>query len=389
MGVQMFVSEASRKHSPHGSSRRARALDQLRSIPTKRIALLVGTLTLTGAFLALPGIVEGGRNWLELACKVGEMWAWAPLIPSILAADRKLKFSDRQIPLRIAAHVPLCLIFSAIHVCIASFILYPISAIWWNPLRVPAYIEYAFEGSCVMYILIVGISEALRYHERYLASELQKEILERSLLQTNLCMLRMQLEPHFLFNALNAISSQVVSDAKLARDMIEDLGALLRLSLEFRNSHEISLAEELKILEHYLAIQKVRFGSRLIISSCIDPAVRFASVPSLLIQPLVENAIHHGISRRASGGTVKISAQRVGDNVEIHVTDDGIGLPVGWQIETSAGVGLAVTRERLTGLYPNGTSRFDVKRREDGGTDVVVTLPMREIGRGANEPVPV
>jgi LytS/YehU family sensor histidine kinase len=199
----------------------------------------------------------------------------------------------------------------------------------------------------------------------------------------------MQLEPHFLFNALNAISSQVVNDAKLARDMIEDLGALLRLSLEFRNSHEISLAEELALLEHYLAIQKVRFGSRLRISSCIAPEVRFASVPSLLIQPLVENAINHGISSRASGGTITISAQRVGDEVEIHVMDDGIGLPVGWQIETSAGIGLTVTRERLIGLYPNGTSRFDVKRREDAGTDVVVTLPMREIGKGANEPVPV
>ncbi len=119
----------------------------------------------------------------------------------------------------------------------------------------------------------------------------------------------MQLDPHFLFNALNTISSQVERDPRLARSMIEHLGDLLRLSLESRDREEIPLAEELAFLDHYLAIQRIRFGDKLKIEIRIDPEVLYAPVPCLFIQPLVENAIRHGISRRASGGTVIVSAR--------------------------------------------------------------------------------
>jgi LytS/YehU family sensor histidine kinase len=109
----------------------------------------------------------------------------------------------------------------------------------------------------------------------------------------------------------------------------------------------------------------------------IEPEVRNASVPSLFLQPLVENAIRHGTSHRASGGTVIVSARKVDDRLEIHVQDDGVGLPPGWTLESSAGLGLSVTRERIKGLHPNGESSFAVRPRKSGGTEVDIVLPLR------------
>jgi LytS/YehU family sensor histidine kinase len=201
--------------------------------------------------------------------------------------------------------------------------------------------------------------------------------LERSFSEARLNALRMQLDPHFLFNALNTISSQVERDPRLARGMIEHLGDLLRLSLESKDKQEVALAEELAFLDHYLAIQKIRFGDHLRVDIRIAPDVKYASVPCLLIQPLVENAIRHGLSRRSSGGNVTISAQCVKGQLEIRVLDDGVGLPPGWTLEASSGLGLAVTRERIAGLHPDGRSHFAVRRRAAGGTEVEILLPLR------------
>jgi LytS/YehU family sensor histidine kinase len=162
--------------------------------------------------------------------------------------------------------------------------------------------------------------------------------------------------------------------------MIEHPGDLLRLSLESKDRQEIPLAEEMAFLEHYLAIQKIRFGDHLQIEMQIEPEVKYASVPCLFVQPLVENAIRHGISRRASGGTVTVSAQRVGDRLDIRVLDDGVGLPAGWTLE-NAGVGLSVTRQRVAELYPDGETCFIVNRRASGGTEVEISLPLRWIGK--------
>jgi LytS/YehU family sensor histidine kinase len=234
-----------------------------------------------------------------------------------------------------------------------------------------------FLWSWLIYWLILGCWQAYRYYGHYLSTELRMERLERSFSEARLNAMRMQLDPHFLFNALNTISSQVERDPKLARGMIGHLGDLLRLSLETRDRQEIPLAEEMAFLEHYLAIQKIRFGDNLHVERCIAPEVRYASVPSLVIQPLVENAIRHGISGRAEMGTVTVSAQRIKDSLEIRVLDDGVGLPEGWAMDTSAGLGLSVTRSRIAALHPDGTSRFEVKRRPEGGTEVEILLPLR------------
>ena len=175
------------------------------------------------------------------------------------------------------------------------------------------------------------------------------ERLERSFSEARLNALRMQLDPHFLFNALNTISAQVEREPRLARQMIEHLGDLLRLSLENKDKHEVPLMEEMDFLEHYLAIQRIRFGDRLRFETNLAPEVKYALVPCLVVQPLMENAIRHGISSRSTGGTVVVSAQPVEEQLEIRVSDDGVGLPPGWTLESGAGLGLSVTRERLAG----------------------------------------
>jgi LytS/YehU family sensor histidine kinase len=244
-----------------------------------------------------------------------------------------------------------------------------------------------FLWNWLIYWLILGGWQAYHYYDRYIAGELRLERLERSFSEARLNALRLQLDPHFLFNALNTISSQVERDPKLARRMIEHLGDLLRLSMESKNRQEIPLAEEMAFLEHYVAIQKIRFGDHLRIETEIAPEVRYASVPCLFVQPLVENAIRHGISRRASGGTVIVSAHREGNRLDIRVLDDGVGLPAGWTLENSGGVGLSVTRERVAGLYPDGETCFAVKRRASGGTEVEISLPLRWAGKEAHAAV--
>jgi LytS/YehU family sensor histidine kinase len=210
--------------------------------------------------------------------------------------------------------------------------------------------------------------------------------MERNFSQARLNALRMQLDPHFLFNALNTVSSQVERNPRLARTMIEHLGDLLRLSLDARDRQEILLAEELAFLDHYVAIQKIRFAENLRIEIQAASDVKYALVPCLIVQPLVENAIRHGISRRASGGTVTVVAQHRLGQLEIRVADDGVGLPSGWMLETSSGMGLSVTRERILGLYPDGNSSFSVGPRTGGGTEVEISLPLRFSGERASDP---
>jgi two-component system LytT family sensor kinase len=168
--------------------------------------------------------------------------------------------------------------------------------------------------------------------------------------------------------------------------MIGHLGDLLRLSLNSKDRQEVPLLEEMAFLEHYLAIQKIRFGDHLNIERQIAPDVKYASVPCLFIQPLVENAIRHGISQRASGGTVIISAQRVENRLQIRVLDDGVGLPPDWTLENSSGVGLSVTRERVASLYPEGDSQFAVMRRAGGGAEVEISFPLRVLEEDTHGP---
>ena len=344
-----------------------------------RIALAAAAWTVIGLVFALPGVSTGPDWRAALLGSLAQWWSWGLVAPLIVAVDRRLPSSDKQLARRLLVHLVLSVPITAAYVYVFAAMLALVGLEQWRTAVDPRTLLMALRGmflwSWLVYWLIVGAWQAYQYYERYLASELRMERLERRFSEARLNALRMQLDPHFLFNALNTISSQVERDPVLARRMIEHLGDLLRLSLASRDREEIPLAEEMAFLDHYLAIQRIRFGDHLKIETRIAPEVAYAPVPCLFVQPLVENAIRHGISRRATGGTVVVSARRVANDLVIRVIDDGVGLPAGWSLETSAGLGLSLTRDRLAGLYPNGAGRLEVRRRVEGGTEVEVTLP--------------
>jgi two-component system LytT family sensor kinase len=351
---------------------------------------LIGAVisTLAGILFALP--VLGTSHWHdELRIYLAQFWSWALLTPAIALLDRRLPFAGREFGRRLAAHILASLLFTEIYFYLFTTIRALLGVTPWQSLRPSQIFSPAVVGwqlwCWLIYWVILGGVQAYLYYQRYMNSELRLERLEHSFSEARLNALRMQLDPHFLFNALNTISSNVERDPKLTRRMIEHLGDLLRMSLESKGRQEVPLAEELAFLGHYLEIQKIRFGDQLRITMDISADVKYAAVPSMFIQPLVENAIRHGISRRAAGGTLVVRAKRDGERLDIAVMDDGVGLPTGWTLENSEGLGLSITRQRIAGLHPNGASRFVVRNRIEGGTVVEVSLPLRLVGAEMNE----
>lgn len=224
--------------------------------------------------------------------------------------------------------------------------------------------------------IIHGILFYRRWQEReQLAAELRTQLSE-----AQLQVLKAQLRPHFLFNTLNSISSLVHSDPGAADRMVVQLADLLRASLERAGAHEIPLAEELALLERYVEIMRVRHQDRLSVSIHVAARARSALVPHFILQPLVENAIEHGIGRRAGAGRVMIEANDVGDRLELRVADDGseVAEPASneSQFLHDEGIGLGNTRRRLAQLYGDAQS-FDIRRADSGSTLVTITLPLR------------
>jgi two-component system, LytTR family, sensor kinase len=358
-------------------------LGRLGKLWAVRALLVAVVLTVLGVLFALPTL--GTSEWHnEIRIYLAQFWVWGLLTPAIIAFDRRLPFSGRDLGKRVVVHLGVSLIFTEVYFYIFTALRVLMGIATWSSLAPSAIFKPSVLGwqlwCWLIYWVIAGAVQAYQYYERYMSSELRLERLEHNFAAARLNSLRMQLDPHFLFNALNTISSHVERDPKLTRRMIEHLGDLLRLSLETKDKQEIPLVEEMAFLEHYLAIQKIRFADQLRFEMQIDPEVRFALVPAFLIQPLVENAIRHGISRRAAGGTVIVKAAPVDGRLRVSVLDNGVGLPLDWSLETSAGLGLSITRERIAGLHPNGASRFLIYNRETGGTAVEISLPLRANG---------
>lgn len=344
----------------------------------QRAVLILLVWTAVGALQAIPQLFTGFQIAI-LVDKIIDAWAWALLTPAILLIHRKLSSAERSVVqlvlLLLIVSIPVCII----HTYLSGLLLYPVKMVPWSPLRNREYAVYYFLGSWQTFSAVVGFLQASRYYNRFLTSDLKLERVEKTLIEARLNALRLQLEPHFLFNALNAISSELSINQKLARDMIEDLGVLLRQSLDCKDRTEITLAQELTLLEHYLSIQRVRFAERLEIRIEIEPATLPTLVPPMLLQPLVENAIRHGIERRMAGGTITVSAAIVGDQLQIRVLDNGVGLPRNWRMENCSGLGVRVTRERLEALYPECRDDcFTIRRRRTGGTEVAIHIPLHD-----------
>jgi two-component system, LytTR family, sensor kinase len=249
----------------------------------------------------------------------------------------------------------------------------------------------AFQWNYLIYWLIAGGWLAWDYNresqDRKLQAaqfELKTTQLEQRLTEARLLNLKAQLHPHFLFNALNTISAFVEKDPRGARRMIEHLGDLLRSSLEHSEDQETTLAAELAMLDHYLAIQRVRFEDHLQLRMEIAPEALPALAPSLILQPLVENAIRHSVAQLTTPVCLTIQAAREDGHLLLQVSDDGAGLAAGWHWDTHAGVGLTNTKQRLEQLYP-GTHQLTVSNAEGGGVTVEIILPFRTNGAESEE----
>ncbi|HUQ83583.1 MAG TPA: histidine kinase [Gemmatimonadaceae bacterium] len=246
------------------------------------------------------------------------------------------------------------------------------------------------EGAKLLLLAVAGAiaTYATNWQERLATSfsraTEEREQLEARLARAQLQSLRLQLHPHFLFNTLNTINALIGTDRHAAERVVSGLSELLRMSLSSASEQEVTLAKELELLAHYIEIQQIRFQDRLTVTFRIAPDVRHALVPNLMLQPLVENAIRHGIAPRAARGNVVVSAARSAERLELSVVDDGVGENP--RREHRDGVGLGNTRARLLSLY-GADHRFEAASAASGGFAVRIEFPfrtelaMKDVGR--------
>jgi two-component system, LytTR family, sensor kinase len=318
-------------------------------------------------------------DWAQSIRTALAAWVgWALLVPVILRIDRLLPVArDALIP-RLLLHIPLSLVFTLAF----TLLFYAASQLLRAPVdpdmfaRNPASLFSRFNW--LVYWVIVGGFVASEYQDQIRDRKVQTLELERLLAQSRLEMLRTQLHPHFLFNALNAISAHVEGAPRTARWMLEQLGDLLRLSLDHGEEQEIALQQELAFVDRYLKLQKIRYEDRLDVIVDVDPRALRAYVPTFILQPLLENAIRHGIATRSQPGQIEIQARLEDDTLTVSVLDDGPGLPAGWDPERGLGVGLSNTKERLRRLYGDKQSFKIGSNAGGGGVRVDLTLPYRQ-----------
>jgi two-component system, LytTR family, sensor kinase len=224
--------------------------------------------------------------------------------------------------------------------------------------------------------VIMAVSHAFDYYQKYHQHALQASELEKSLAQAKLRALQSQLNPHFLFNTLHTISALMHKDVDAADRMIMKLSELLRLALDNTDTHEVPLIQEIDFLKRYLEIEQTRFRWRLAVDLQIAPDTLQASVPNLVLQPLVENAIRHGIERHARPGRIVLRSKRQNGQLHLEVQDNGGGLPGGKL--TREGIGLSNTRRRLEQLY-GANHKFELQNVDSGGLLARITIPFHTV----------
>jgi two-component system, LytTR family, sensor kinase len=322
--------------------------------------------------------------WRLLVWQLGGCWyVWFLATPVILWLGRRFPFERAAWRASLSVHILASTALSLIHtawVVLSTLELRPFDEMqqestFWAMFRGRWTSQLHLE--LIVYGMILGFGYALDYYRRFREREFRASQLEAQLAQAQLQALKMQLQPHFLFNTLNGIAGLVRDNRnKAAVQMLAGLSDLLRHTLENSGKQEVPLRDELEFLELYLDIQQMRFPDRLNVRMEIAPETLDARVPNLILQPLVENAIRHGIAPRAASGTVGVTARRDESSLELRVYDDGPGLRPGVAAANGRGIGLSNTRARLEQLYGDGY-RFDVQDRAGGGVEATLLLPLR------------
>jgi two-component system LytT family sensor kinase len=318
--------------------------------------------------LAYLSVGNPPRWSLTIRMALAETYVWAILAPFVTMLARRFPFTAATLLRSLAVHVPASLIVSLAKLIVDQMlrrILFGFST----------YILFtSLAPNFLFYWAIVAVAHGLGYYREGKEKELRASQLETRLAHARLQLLQMQLHPHFLFNTLNAISELVHEDPETADRMIAGLSDLLREALAAGDVREVTLRREIDVLQRYLDIQQARFGDRLRVDINLDPDVAGAVVPHLLLQPLVENAIRHGVGARSDAGRIRIAARAAAGRLIVTVEDDGQGLAE--EKGVREGVGLGNTRARLLELYGPAQS-LEIRRGVNGGAVVTLQMPLR------------
>ena len=322
--------------------------------------------------------------WKSVFLWQAQFHSWTIVAPLIVLFAKRFRFGKRNwwrlLPVHFIAAVVFLLLHAIIFVIVHNIVdpakVAEIGGFWVYTLRTAASV-----GASLMYFLVLSCFYVVDYYRYFQAEQLKSSELKAALATSQLNALKMQIHPHFLFNTLNSISALMHEDVKAADKMVARLGDFLRMTLESSGDREVSLKQEMDFVGHYLEIESVRFQDRLVVKMNIDPETLAALVPNLILQPIVENAIKHGISRQTDVGSLIISSKRHGDRLQISVEDSGPGLqPSNGNRKGSktVGIGLANTRERLEHLYEENY-RFEIKNAVPHGLIVTLEIPFETI----------
>jgi len=322
-------------------------------------------------------LTRSGRyfNWPPiLASNLTSCMLWAAFTPFLLALGRRFRIERGVWPMHLALHLAVALAFTMLDVY-----MWKVEAPYIRP-GMPAFISsYLVEVARQLaldlgwYFIIVALAHADYHAAASRAESVRRAQLQSQLDAARLNALQSQLRPHFLFNTLTTIAEQVYGDPAGADTMITRLSRLLRSSFVDPEVQEVTLRQELELLQNYLDIARVRFRERLTIDLDVHPNALDAFVPRFLLQPLAENALHHGIEPMESGGRLEIRVRVHQDTMTLELQDDGVGLSPSAK---RTGTGLRNTRQRLAHLYGDA-ARLEIMSRPTGGTTVRVTLPFR------------
>lgn len=352
------------------------------------IATLVGVFFATRTYLLYNAYPDNQLSWGRALLPALVSWyVWALLAPAILWLAARFRFERPRRGVALAVHLGAGLAFAVAHALLGHLASRAIPSLPEVELTRQFFVS-RLHFNLITYLAIVAGWNLVDTYRRERERDLRASQLEARLAEARLRALQMQLHPHFLFNTLHAISTLMHRDVEAADRMLARLSDLLRLTLENAGTQEVRLKEELDFLERYLEIERTRFGDRLTVELDVDPAALDARIPNLILQPLVENAVRHGVAPRAEPGWIGLRAVRRDGELRVTIEDDGPGFPAesdpaaadveagSASAPTTGGVGLANCRARLQQLYGD-RARLELGAAPAGGLRVSLRIPYR------------